>query len=82
VTRRQLLEQIDRPALKSLPVEPYVFSEWRTCRVGNARVRRGLIQLAWRFLLFQKESVLAQWFRARTEGVECDVLAANDQHGD
>ncbi len=36
---------------------------------GNARVRRGLIQLAWRFLLFQKDSALAQWYRARTEGV-------------
>jgi transposase len=35
---------------------------------GNARVRRGLIQLAWRFLLFQKESALAQWYRARTAG--------------
>jgi transposase len=34
VTRRQLLEQIDRPALKVLPTEPYEFSEWRTCRVG------------------------------------------------
>ena len=34
VTRRQLLEQIDRPALKSLPTESYEFSEWRTCRVG------------------------------------------------
>lgn len=34
VTRRQLLEQIDRPALKSLPAEPYEFSQWRTCRVG------------------------------------------------
>ena len=34
VTRRQLLEEIDRPALKSLPAEPYVFSEWRVCRVG------------------------------------------------
>ena len=34
VTRRQLLEEIDRPALKSLPAEPYEFSEWRTCRVG------------------------------------------------
>ncbi len=33
---------------------------------GNARVRRGLIQLAWRFLMFQKDSALAQWFRART----------------
>jgi len=34
-------------------------------RSGNARVRRGMIQLAWRFLRFQKDSVLAQWFRAR-----------------
>ncbi len=34
VTRRQLLEEVDRPALKSLPVEPYEFHEWRTCRVG------------------------------------------------
>lgn len=35
---------------------------------GNARVRRGLIQLAWRFLMFQKSSGLAQWYRRRTEG--------------
>jgi len=33
---------------------------------GNARVRRGMIQLAWRFLMFQKDSALAQWYRART----------------
>jgi transposase len=37
-------------------------------RAGNARVRRGLIQLAWRFLMFQKESALAQWYRMRTAG--------------
>ena len=37
-------------------------------KTGNARVRRGMIQLAWRFLLFQKDSALAQWFRTRTEG--------------
>jgi transposase len=36
-------------------------------RSGNARVRRGMVQLAWRFLNFQKESELAKWFRARTE---------------
>jgi transposase len=36
-------------------------------RSGNARVRRGMIQLAWRFLDFQKESALAKWFEARTE---------------
>src|ERR1700747_1154954 len=36
-------------------------------RSGNARVRRGMVQLAWRFLMFQKDSTLAQWFRGRTE---------------
>jgi transposase len=36
-------------------------------RSGNDRVRRGMIQFAWRFLMFQKDSALAQWFRARTE---------------
>jgi transposase len=29
-------------------------------RSGNARVRRGLIQLTWRFLRFRKDSVLAE----------------------
>src|ERR1700704_7180058 len=36
-------------------------------RAGNARVRRGMIQLAWRFLLHQKNSALTKWFRSRTE---------------
>ena len=36
-------------------------------RSGNARVRKGMIQLAWRFLDYQKESALAKWFQARTE---------------
>ena len=34
-------------------------------KAGNARVRRGLVQLAWRF---QKGSALAKWYRDRTEG--------------
>jgi transposase len=38
-------------------------------KAGNARVRRGMIQLAWRFLLFQQDSALAEGFRSRTEGV-------------
>ena len=37
-------------------------------KAGNARVRRGVIQLAWRFLMFQKDSALARWYRMRTEG--------------
>ena len=40
-------------------------------RAGNARVRSGMIQLAWRFVRFQKNSVVAQWVRliARVLGV-------------
>ncbi len=36
-------------------------------KAGNPRVRRGMIQLAWRFLMFQKDSALAQWFHLRTQ---------------
>src|ERR671933_1152028 len=34
--------------------------------VGNARVRRAMLQLAWRFLRFQPDSGLARWWRTRT----------------
>jgi transposase len=43
-------------------------------KAGNARVRRSLIQLAWRFLRFQKDSALAQWYRARTEGTRKTIM--------
>jgi len=32
-------------------------------KAGNARVRRGMIQLAWRFLFHQRNSALTQWYR-------------------
>ncbi len=35
-------------------------------KAGSARVRRGMVQLAWRFLRFQEGSGLAGWYRART----------------
>ena len=35
-------------------------------KAGNARVRRGMIQLAWRFLMFQKQSTLVQWYQRQT----------------
>ena len=34
---------------------------------GNGRVRRGPIQSAWRFLMHQKNSALAQWLLGRHE---------------
>jgi transposase len=33
-SRRALFEQLERTALKPLPAEPYVFAEWKECRVG------------------------------------------------
>jgi transposase len=38
-------------------------------RSGNARVRCGMIEFAWRFLRFQKDSALARWYEERTVGV-------------
>lgn len=42
-------------------------------RAGNARVRHAMIQLAWRFLRFQPESALAQWYRQRTRDGRGDI---------
>ncbi|MGR3608580.1 MAG: IS21 family transposase [Sulfitobacter sp.] len=33
-SRRQLFEQLDKPALKPLPTAPYVYAEWKKCRAG------------------------------------------------
>jgi transposase len=52
VTRRQLLEELDRPMLKRLPVEPYVFAEWRLRRVGidyHVDVERHYYSVPYRF---------------------------------
>ncbi len=49
VTRRRLLEEIDRPALKPLPTTPYEFAEWKHCRVGidyHVEVAAPLLQRA------------------------------------
>jgi transposase len=39
-------------------------------RAGNARVRYGMVQLAWRWLTHQKNSELAQWYQTRTAGAK------------
>jgi transposase len=33
-SRRQLFEQLDKHALKPLPVAPYIYAEWKKCRAG------------------------------------------------
>jgi transposase len=35
-------------------------------KAGNARVRRGMIELAWGHLVHQKDSALTAWYRKRT----------------
>ena len=39
-------------------------------RAGNARVRHGMIQLAWRWFMHQKDSELARWYGTRTAGAK------------
>ena len=33
-SRRALFEELERPALKPLPAEPYVYAEWKECKAG------------------------------------------------
>lgn len=33
-SRKDLFEQLDKPALKPLPVDPYTYAEWKLARVG------------------------------------------------
>jgi len=33
-SRRELFERLDRPALKALPAEPFVYAEWKTARLN------------------------------------------------
>jgi transposase len=42
-------------------------------KAGNPRVRCGMIQLAWRFLLFQPDSAPARWYKERTAGAKGGV---------
>jgi len=42
-------------------------------RAGNARVRRSMIELAWRFLEYQKESALTQWYWTKTADRRKDI---------
>ena len=42
-------------------------------RAGNPRVRNGMIQFAWRFLMFQPDSELARWYRKRAQDGRADI---------
>ena len=33
-SRQTLFNELDKPALKPLPIEPYVYAEWKECRAG------------------------------------------------
>jgi len=42
-------------------------------RAGNGRVRKGMLQLAWRWTMFQKQSALTRWFQERTAAAKGNV---------
>jgi transposase len=61
VTRRRLLEEIDRPALKLLPTTPYEYAEWKNCRVGidyHVEVAHHYYSVPHRFLRAEVEARL------------------------
>lgn len=33
-SRKALFEDIEKPALKALPAEPYIYAEWKKCKLG------------------------------------------------
>lgn len=58
-TRRQLFEEVDRPALRPLPAERYVFAEWRIRRAGldyHVEIDRHYYSVPWRFAREQIET--------------------------
>src|SRR5687768_5887003 len=46
-------------------------------KAGNPRVRGGMIQLAWRFLMFQPDAALVRWYRERTAGGKGAIKKTN-----
>ena len=74
VFSRQFRDRRALAAFVGLTGTPYDSGGSRTeqgiSKNGNPRVRRMLSQLAWRWLMHQPESALAQWYRARLAGAK------------
>ena len=78
VTRRKLLEEIDRPVLKDLPDSPYVFAEWRICRVSidyHVEVEAHYYSVPHRFVRAEVEAR----FTARTVEMGRDLSSRQTQ---
>ena len=59
VTRRQLLDEIDRPHLKPLPAEPYALAEWHIRRAGldyHVEIDRHYYSVPYRFARTELEA--------------------------
>lgn len=62
LTRRQLFEEIDYPALRPLPVERYVFAEWKIRRAGldyHVDIDKHYYSVPYRFAREQVEARIA-----------------------
>lgn len=59
VTRRQLFKELDHPAFRPLPIERYIFAEWRIRRAGldyHVEVERHYYSIPYRFAREQVEA--------------------------
>jgi len=86
LTRRQLFEAIERPALRAWPAEPYVFAEWRVRRAGldyHVKIERHYYSVPYRFARDEVETpsesvkriaiVGARFKAARNETLQIDA---------
>ncbi len=62
-TRRRLFEAVDRPALRALPAEPFVFAEWKKVRVHpdyHVEVDRHYYSVPYQYVREQLEARVAE----------------------
>jgi transposase len=77
VSRQQLFDELDRPALAALPIEPDVYAEWRQRRVGldyHVDIDGHYYSVPHRLLRQQLEARTVELFH-KGEHVACHLLA-------
>ena len=76
-SRRALFDEIERPTLKPLPVEPYLYAEWKQCRVGfdyHIEVEHHYYSVPHTLL---REQV---WCASRRTASRCSIAAIASRH--
>ena len=77
VSRLELLETVERPALKELPSEPYQYAEWKKCRVApdyHVEVERHYYSVPSRLIREQVEARITPCSWIMTRALEAGAL--------